>query len=110
MTTISQLNSYLTLINVFRVKPDRQRQLVELLDRATEEVMRKLDGFVSANIHVSLDGTRVTNYAQWRDEGAFRAMLQNPEAKVHMVQAEKLAESYEPVLYRISSIHECVQG
>lgn len=30
--------------------------------------MRHIDGFVSANIHASLDGTRAVNYAQWRSE------------------------------------------
>jgi hypothetical protein len=35
-----------------------------LLAEATEEVISRQPGYVSANIHWSLDGTRVTNYAQ----------------------------------------------
>jgi hypothetical protein len=46
----------LTLINTFKVAPDRQ-QAIDLLDRATVNVMRKQPGFISANIHRSLDGT-----------------------------------------------------
>jgi hypothetical protein len=54
-----------TLINVFTVEPENQQRLVEAWQRGTEEVMRHIPGFVSANIHRSLDGTKVVNYAQW---------------------------------------------
>ncbi|MET0389371.1 MAG: antibiotic biosynthesis monooxygenase family protein [Polyangiales bacterium] len=106
MTTITKLNPVVTLINTFTVKPERQDELVRLLDAATEEVMRHLDGFVSANLHKSLDGKHVANYAQWRDEASFQAMLKNERAQVHMAQAAKLAEHYEPILYNISAIIE----
>jgi len=110
MTTITKLNQVVTLINTFSVKPERQAELVQLLDEATEHVMRHLDGFVSANIHQSLDGRHVANYAQWRDESAFRAMLQNERAKEHMGRAAALAEKFEPILYTVSSIHEIVMS
>ncbi len=61
MTTIAKDNRIVTLINVFTVEPTRQKQLVDLLIRATEATMRNLPGFVSANIHKSVDGTRVVN-------------------------------------------------
>src|SRR5699024_679468 len=67
MTAITVHADHATLINVFTVEPDHARQLADLLTTATEEVMRHIDGFISANIHVSTDGTRVVNYAQWRD-------------------------------------------
>lgn len=108
MTTISKLNPVVTLINTFTVKPERQDELVKVLDAATEEVMRHLDGFVSANIHKSLDGTHVANYAQWRDEAAFRAMLKNERANVHMREAAAIAERYEPILYTVAAIHEAL--
>lgn len=93
-----------TLINVFTVEPDRQRELVDTLIDATEQVMQGLPGFVSANIHASEDGTRVTNYAQWESEAAFRAMLVNPAAQQHMQRCAELA-SYDPHLYRVESVH-----
>jgi hypothetical protein len=46
-----------TLINVFTVTRETQQPLVELLIKSTEQVMRHRPGFVSANIHASLDGT-----------------------------------------------------
>ena len=58
-TSIRTGNGVVTLINVFTVAPEHQQELIEVLDRATVQVMRHLPGFVSANIHRGLDGTRV---------------------------------------------------
>lgn len=65
-TTIAIDQDVATLINVFTVTRMTQQPLVDLLTEATEQVMRHRPGFISANIHASLDGTRVVNYAQWR--------------------------------------------
>jgi quinol monooxygenase YgiN len=78
MTTIAKGTRCVTLINVFVVDPQKQQRLMDLLVEATETTMRDLPGFISANIHKSLDGTRVANYAQWRSREDFQAMLQNP--------------------------------
>ena len=101
MTSIQQNSGYATLINVFTVDPDRATQLADLLHTATEEVMRHQPGFRSANIHVSTDGTRVVNYAQWDSAEAYRAMLDNPTT-----QAASLAISFDPHLYTVESVHE----
>ncbi|PRH77848.1 antibiotic biosynthesis monooxygenase [Streptomyces solincola] len=94
-----------TLINVFTVAPDRQAELLELLGRATEETMRRQPGFLRANFHASLDGVRVVNYAQWESEEHYRAMLENPEARVHMDQAAKIATDVQPRLFHVVSSH-----
>ena len=67
MSTITAHADHATLINVFTVQPERARELADLLTAATEDVMQHVDGFISANIHLSTDGTRVVNYAQWRE-------------------------------------------
>ena len=96
--------SVITLINVLEVSPERQSALVELLEKATHEVMRHIPGFVSANIHRSLDGRYVANYAQWRSLEDFERMLANPEAQAHIREATAIAKAV-PVLYHVSSIH-----
>ena len=106
MVTISKDNDVVTLINVFNVAPEDQQRLVDVLANATRTVMRDQPGFVSANIHRSLDGTRVTNYAQWRSREAFEAMLRNQEAAEHMGAAARIAESFEPHLYEVSFVDE----
>lgn len=106
MTAIAPHSSLATLINVFVVEPGRATQLAEFLAQATEEVMRHQPGFRSANIHVSTDGTRVVNYAQWDSEQAYATMLANPEAQGHMREAAALASSFDPHLYTVESVHE----
>jgi quinol monooxygenase YgiN len=103
-TTIEKEAPVVTLINVFTVDPSRQDELVKLLDDATEQVMRKQPGFVSANIHRGLDGRHVANYAQWTSREAMEAMLANPEAQHHIRIAASMAE-FAPSLYRVASVH-----
>lgn len=103
MTTISF--EPIVLINVFTVAPAKQAALIALLNQATEEVMRHLPGFVSANIHRGLEGDKVANYAQWRSEADFVAMQADPAAQVHMQQAAALCESFAASLYRLQQSH-----
>lgn len=104
-TAIDRDQPVTTLINVFTVRPERQAELVELLRRATEEVIAGLPGFVSANIHASTDGVRVVNYAQWADAESWQAMLAHPAAQAHLVDSAELAESFEPHLYTVEAVH-----
>ncbi|MGI9001071.1 MAG: antibiotic biosynthesis monooxygenase family protein [Pseudonocardia sp.] len=102
-TTIAADQHVATLINVFTVTRETQQQLVDLLVEATEQAMRHRPGFVSANIHASLDGTRVVNYAQWCSREDFEAMLSDPVARQHMSAAGDLATA-EPHLYQVASV------
>ena len=103
-TTIEPKADICTLINVFTVEPEKQQALIDLLNVATEEVMRHQAGFISANIHRSLDGRHVVNYAQWETAEAFQNMLRNPDAQVHMNRAAGMA-TVRPVLYQVVSAH-----
>jgi quinol monooxygenase YgiN len=100
MTTIERRRPLLTLINVFTVDPAQQEKLVTLLTDATESTMKHLPGFISANIHRSLDGSRVVNYAQWESKAAFDAMRANPDAIPHMKAAAALAQ-FDPILCEV---------
>ena len=105
MSTITAHAEHATLINVFTVQPGRAQELADLLTAATEDVMQHIDGFISANIHLSTDGTRVVNYGQWRSAEAMQAMRQDPTARQHMAQAAELADGFEPHLYTVESVH-----
>jgi heme-degrading monooxygenase HmoA len=106
MVTIMEDGDLVTLINVFTVAPEDQQRLVDVLVEATRAVMRKQQGFISANIHRSLDGTKVTNYAQWRSREAFEAMLGDRETAEHMGEAARIAECFEPYLYEVTFVEE----
>ena len=105
MSTIAAGQGVLTFINVFTVEPDQQQQLVELLTEAADETFRHLPGFVSANIHRSLDGRKVVNYAQWRSKADFEAVRANPDARRH-VQAAATFAPFEPVFCEVSNVIE----
>ena len=78
MTVISKDAQIITFINVFSVEPANQARLVELLARATDTAVRHSPGFVFSALHRSLDGTRVTMYAQWRTLADYEAMRLDP--------------------------------
>ena len=106
MTTIATHSASTTLINVFTVDPTRAEELVALLTAATEDVMQHIPGFISANIHLSTDRTRVVNYGQWDSQDAYSAMFDNPSAGEHMRKAARIAESFDPHLYTVESVHQ----
>lgn len=87
MIAISTGNRYLTLINIFTVKPSNQQKLVDLLTLATESSVRRVNGFISSSLHRSLDGTKVTMYAQWQSMEDYQAMRNNPVASPLLQQA-----------------------
>jgi len=90
----------ITLINVFTVSPARQQELVELLTRATNDSVRHAAGFISARLHRSLDGTKVTMYAQWRSIRDYEAMRKDPTPLPYLQQALAIA-TFEPGMYEV---------
>ncbi len=90
----------ITLINVFTVDPANQAELVSLLTRVTETSVRHAPGFMSAKLHRSLDGSKVTMYAQWQSIEAYQAMRLDPAPRPYLERALELAK-FEPGMYEI---------
>ena len=106
MTTIAENTSLVTFINVFTVEPSNQQKLVDLLARATETSVRDVPGFISAALHRSVDGTRVTMYAQWKSAEHYRlyqSMLADPAASPYVAQALAMA-TFEPGMYEVVKV------
>ena len=62
-----------------------------------------MPGFVSAALHRSVDGTRVTMYAQWKsaeDYRRYQSMLSGPDAPPYVRQALAIA-TFEPRMYEV---------
>ena len=93
-------NEPVTLINVFTVEPGKQQELIELLIKATEGSVRHAQGFLSARLHRSLDGTKVTMYAQWRSNAEYEAMRKDPGPLPYLEQALAIAK-FEPGMYEV---------
>jgi quinol monooxygenase YgiN len=99
MTTISTENNYLTLINIFTVNPADQQQLIDLLIQATQ-IVKEQPGFISSSLHRSLDGGKVTMYAQWESIDHYNQMRSNSSASPFLEQAMKIS-SFEPGMYEV---------
>ena len=100
MTRITADSDVLTLINLFRVDPANQKRLLELLTRATEDSVRYAPGFISASLHRSIDGTKVTMYAQWRSIAHYEAMRLDPAPLPYLQEALTIAQ-FEPGMYEV---------
>jgi quinol monooxygenase YgiN len=100
MTRISTKNPVITLINVFTVEPANQQRLIELLTKGAEVSACPAPGFVSASLHRSTDGTKVTMYAQWRSMDEYQAMRRDPVSLPFLEEALKIAK-FEPGVYEV---------
>ncbi|KQT05871.1 MULTISPECIES: antibiotic biosynthesis monooxygenase family protein [unclassified Bradyrhizobium] len=90
----------ISLINVFTVDPANQDRLLVLLTRATDEFVSRAPGFVSSTLHRSLDGTKVTMYAQWRSAEDYESMRQDPGPLPFLEEALTIAK-FEPGIYEV---------
>lgn len=108
--TVTAGTEQVTLVNVFTVEPQRQDELLTALEHATSTVFATVPGFISANLHASLDGTRVINYAQWASETAFKAAMEQADVREHIGRSAALATSYDPTLAQVRSIHHRRKG
>jgi quinol monooxygenase YgiN len=90
----------ITLINVFTVERPNQQRLLDLLVRATDEFVSRAPGFISSTLHRSLDGTKVTMYAQWNSVEDYEAMRRDPGPLPFLQEALAIAK-FEPGLYEI---------
>src|SRR5712672_137937 len=103
MVVISKGDRVATVINVFTAAPGDQARLVELLTSATQSSVRHVPGFLAAALHRSLDGTKVTMYAQWQTVEDYEAMRRNPAPAPFLQQALALAR-FEPGMYEVVEI------
>jgi quinol monooxygenase YgiN len=92
-------NSPVVLINVFTVDPENQQRLIDILTSATLGSVDREPGFISATLHRSLDGSKVTMYAKWRDAEAYAAMRRKP-GRPFLAQALQIAQ-FEPGMYEV---------
>jgi quinol monooxygenase YgiN len=100
MNNLSPQAKPVTLINVFTVDPQNQQRLIELLSRATEISVRHAPGFIAANLHRSIDGTKVTMVAQWRSAEEYQAMRNDPAPLPFLQEALTMA-TFDPGMYEV---------
>jgi quinol monooxygenase YgiN len=97
---ISKDKKLVTFINVFVTEPANQQRLIDILTRVTENHVRKAKGFISARLHRSLDGSKVTMYAQWQSMEDYEEMRKNPEPLPYLKEALSISK-FEPGSYEV---------
>ena len=90
----------ITQINVFTVPDGEQQPLIDYLSKAAM-VAREVDGWLSASLHRSLDGTRVVNYAQSADRAAARRVFDHLNAR-GLLDGNKAYGDAHPGLYEVA--------
>lgn len=100
MATLDIENKLLTVIVLFRVKQDQQADVV---DRVKElfAIAKQQPGFISANLHRSLDDIKVANYAQWKDAASLAQFQQLPEVQQLIEPLQELIEEMDSHRYEI---------
>lgn len=98
MATIHADEQVITQINVFEVDAGNQDALAELLKEAIQRVSG-MPGWISASVHKSLDGTRVTNYAQAADHASWERIIARLQGEGFFARFQKLSKP-NPCLYR----------
>jgi Antibiotic biosynthesis monooxygenase len=105
MISISPENDYYTLINVFTVSSEKQQDLVDSLVDTLNSGFKDLPGFVSASVHKSFDGTKVVNYAQWKNKETFDAMMSNPKVTSRRDLSASIGQT-DPHFYTVAFVSE----
>ena len=78
MAVIRRDNPVYTVMVRLTVEPENQQRLVDLSAQMVP-IFAKQPGFVSLNLHRSLDGQQVVTYLQWRSQADHEACQANPE-------------------------------
>lgn len=100
MAVLDLDNALVTIIVLFRVKDGRQSEVVEQVKQLFA-VAQNQPGFVSANLHRSLDGAKVANYAQWTDQESLQAFRNLPETATLVEQLQDMVEDMDSHQYEI---------
>ena len=73
MATISDKQDCLTVMVTFECAAEQQGTLADMVRAYIQDFISQQAGLLSSHLHLSLCGTRVVNYAQWRSMDDFKA-------------------------------------
>jgi quinol monooxygenase YgiN len=91
-TTIRVDSAVTTLVNVFTVDPERQPEVLALLQEGIETMFIKMPGWISTNLLKSRDSGQIIVYSQWRDEKDIDAFRSDPRMKPYLQRFGALAK------------------
>ncbi len=87
------------LINLLKVKPEKQDALVALLRQNIDTVVSTLQGWKSSQLIAASDGSSVVIYSEWATPAAVEAMRSDPRMIAYFPKIRELA-SFDSILGR----------
>ncbi|HEV7692464.1 MAG TPA: hypothetical protein VGO52_16620, partial [Hyphomonadaceae bacterium] len=99
MPIIKAADGTITQINVFATTPESQQALISILAEAAK-FSSATNGWRSASLHRSLDGTKVANYAQTDSLDAMKVVFERLSAAGFMQRTQKLGTA-NPGLFEV---------
>jgi len=106
VSSIDPSAGVLTMVNVLTPGPGKQLETIQLLQAGMDKTMRHQPGFISANVHRSLNSDHVVVYAQWKDQASVEAAAKQIESgkAPNMEMVFTIAQpAYHP--YDVVSVH-----
>lgn len=100
MVMLDLENKLLTVIVLFRVKQGQQKAVVDKV-KELFAIAKRQPGFISSNLHRSLDDVKVANYAQWKDAVSLEHFQQLPEVQKLIAPLQELIEETDSHRYEI---------
>jgi quinol monooxygenase YgiN len=79
------------LINLLKVKPEKQDALIALLKQNTDTVVRTIPGWKTTRLIAAKDGAGVVIYSEWETSAAVEAMRSDPRMKAYLPKLLELA-------------------
>lgn len=79
MAIIDQYRNILTLLIEIDVAPEECDSQVAAIKTFLNEVVKQQPGFISSNLHTSIEKDKIINYAQWKNESDYQAFLDNED-------------------------------
>jgi quinol monooxygenase YgiN len=79
------------LINLLKVKPGKQNELIALLKQNTDTVVRMLHGWKTTRLIAAKDGAGVVIYSEWETPAAVEAMRSDPRMQAYFPKILELA-------------------
>lgn len=92
MAIIDQFRSILTVLVQFEVPPEDSEKLLEEIKSFLQSEVKNHEGFISANLHLSLEKDQIVNYAQWRSKEDYEAFVE----KTKESEKANFLKSYPP--------------
>lgn len=88
-------------ITFVEAEPENQDQALSVMKQRAEFMSRQ-PGFVSINLHRSLDGRRIVNYVQWESRDLLQRAHQSPEFRKEWSRFDRLTGDIDPHLYEVA--------